>query len=92
MFHNFSLMHDDIMDNAPLRRNNETIHIKYGNNTAILGGDVTFAKAYESILAAEIESSLKEKILKRFTKTAIEVCEGQQMDMNFETQFCFEAE
>lgn len=83
VFHNFSLIHDDIMDEAPLRRNKETIHTKWNSNIAILSGDVLLVKAYE-ILANQEKGDLR-KLIKLFNKTAIEVCEGQQMDMDFES-------
>ena len=83
-FHNFSLIHDDIMDNAPLRRGKTTVHEKYGNNTAILSGDALLVYAYKHISKVP-EKNLKE-VLEIFTQTAIEVCEGQQLDMNFESQ------
>lgn len=83
-FHNFSLIHDDMMDNAPLRRGKATIHEKYGPNTAVLSGDALLVYAYK-FLAKVPEESLK-LILEIFSDTAIEVCEGQQLDMNFETQ------
>lgn len=84
VFHNFTLVHDDIMDQAPLRRNQETIQIKWNPNIAILSGDVLFVKAYQ-LLALQDEKHLKE-LLEVFNKTAIEVCEGQQMDMDFEVR------
>lgn len=84
VFHNFTLMHDDIMDNAPLRRGSPTVHSKWNTNTAILSGDVMLVQAYELFLHAP-ESVLK-PVLKRFNRTAAEVCEGQQLDMNFETR------
>ena len=83
VFHNFTLMHDDIMDNAPLRRGKATVHEKWNNNTAILSGDVMLVKAYELLLSIEADK-LKESI-QLFSKTAAEVCEGQQLDMNFES-------
>lgn len=83
-FHNFSLIHDDIMDNAPLRRGETTVHEKYGPNTAVLSGDVLLVYAYK-YLSKVPEENLK-LILNIFSDTAIEVCEGQQLDMNFETQ------
>jgi geranylgeranyl diphosphate synthase, type II len=82
LFHNFSLIHDDIMDNAPLRRGLPTTHEKYGNNTALLAGDVMFAQCYEYL--NKVNDLHLHKILRLFTKTAKEVCEGQQMDMDFE--------
>ena len=82
VFHNFSLMHDDIMDNAPLRRGMETVHVKFNTNTAILSGDVMLVKAYE--LLATVDDSLLKSALTGFNKCAAEVCEGQQLDMLFE--------
>ncbi len=82
LFHNFSLIHDDIMDEAPLRRGVETVHQKYGNNTALLAGDVMLVKAYECL--SKISSKYFPKCIDVFNKTAKEVCEGQQLDMNFE--------
>ncbi|PLW92794.1 MAG: polyprenyl synthetase [Marinilabiliales bacterium] len=84
IFHNFTLVHDDIMDDAPIRRGKSTVYKKYDINTAILSGDTMFAKAYEFVTLTR-EDKLP-AVLKVFTKTAMEVCEGQQYDMNFETQ------
>ena len=84
LFHNFSLIHDDIMDKAPLRRGTETIHIKYGESTALLAGDVMLVKAYEYL--NKINTSYLHRILYLFNQTAKEVCEGQQYDMDFEKQ------
>lgn len=81
-FHNFSLIHDDVMDDAPLRRGKATIHEKYGINTAILSGDALLVYAYHAI-AGVPEKQLK-GVLDIFNQTAIEVCEGQQEDMNFQ--------
>jgi len=83
VFHNFTLMHDDIMDDAPLRRGNQTVHEKWNANTAILSGDVMLVKAYDMLL--EIEADKLQECIRLFNKTAAEVCEGQQKDMNFET-------
>ncbi|WP_194975588.1 polyprenyl synthetase family protein [Aquiflexum lacus] len=83
VFHNFTLMHDDIMDDAPLRRGNQTVHEKWNANTAILSGDVMLVKAYDMLL--EIEADKLKLCIGLFNKTAAEVCEGQQKDMNFET-------
>jgi geranylgeranyl diphosphate synthase type II len=83
-FHNFSLIHDDIMDEAPLRRNQATVHKKWNQNIAILSGDVLFVKAFQ--LLAKHDSKHLSHLLDLFNKTAIEVCEGQQMDMDFETR------
>lgn len=82
LFHNFSLIHDDIMDEAPFRRGKETVHTKWNNHIAILSGDVLFVKAYESL--AKCEAKYLPDLLNLFNKTAAEVCEGQQMDMDFE--------
>jgi geranylgeranyl diphosphate synthase, type II len=85
LFHNFSLIHDDIMDAAELRRGQATVHTKYGINTAILSGDVMFVKAYQYI--AQIKpAEHQQAILDLFNTTAAEVCEGQQLDMDFENQ------
>ena len=82
LFHNFTLIHDDIMDAAPLRRGLETVHYKYGSNTALLAGDVMLVVAYEYL--NKISSSYLKPIINIFSKTAKEVCEGQQLDMDFE--------
>lgn len=82
LFHNFTLIHDDIMDKAPLRRGMETVHTKYDEPTALLAGDVMIVKAYESI--NKIKTAQLKNILALFNKTAREVCEGQQLDMDFE--------
>lgn len=84
LFHNFSLIHDDILDNAPLRRGNVTVHEKWSHNIALLSGDGMMVKAFE-ILGQGEEQHIP-TLLKLFSKTGIEVCEGQQQDMNFETQ------
>lgn len=82
VFHNFTLMHDDIMDQAPLRRGKETVHQKWNPNTAILSGDAMFVQAYEELAA--VDSKFLPALLRLFNRTAIEVCEGQQRDMAFE--------
>lgn len=82
LFHNFTLIHDDIMDKAPLRRGMETVHTKFGENTALLAGDVMLVTAYEELNKINIE--FLQSILTLFNRTAKEVCEGQQMDMDFE--------
>lgn len=82
VFHNFTLMHDDIMDEAPLRRGMPTVHEKWNANTAILSGDVMLVKAYEMLL--DTPQELLRDALRIFSRTAAEVCEGQQLDMNFE--------
>lgn len=81
-FHNFTLMHDDIMDQAPLRRNKPTVHQKWNVNTAILSGDVMLVQVYQML--AGLEPHLLKEALPLFNRTAREVCEGQQMDMEFE--------
>jgi geranylgeranyl diphosphate synthase type II len=83
LFHNFSLIHDDIMDKAPLRRGKPTLHTLHGEPTALLGGDVMLVMAYEYLNS--IEASNLKSILQLFNRTAMEVCEGQQLDMDFET-------
>ena len=83
IFHNFSLVHDDIMDEAPLRRGKPSVHIAYGTNTGILSGDVMQIYAYEHLLKVEDPQKIKQ-LVGVFNQTAIAVCEGQQMDMNFE--------
>lgn len=85
VFHNFTLVHDDIMDNAPLRRGMPTVHEKYGVNSGILSGDVMLVQAFDLLLKLEGQKHFP-TLLKIFTKLAIEVCEGQQMDINFEQQ------
>ena len=82
VFHNFSLIHDDIMDEAPLRRGKETVHIKWDLNTGILSGDAMLIMAYQ--LFENYEPDTFQKLAKLFSKTALEVCEGQQYDMDFE--------
>lgn len=82
VFHNFTLLHDDIMDRAPIRRGKDTVHIKWNDNTAILSGDVMQIAAYQ-LLAQTPEKHLKE-VLDLFSKTAREICEGQQYDVDFE--------
>ena len=82
VFHNFTLMHDDIMDKAPLRRGKPTVHEKWDSNVAILSGDVMLIKAYDLLLQSS-SVRLKE-ILRSFNECAIAICEGQQLDMGFE--------
>jgi len=84
LFHNFTLIHDDIMDKAPLRRGMQTVHEKFGNSTALLSGDVMLVVAYEYM--NKVDTAYLHKIIHVFNKTAKEVCEGQQMDMDFETK------
>jgi geranylgeranyl diphosphate synthase type II len=85
VFHNFTLLHDDLMDQAPLRRGQPTVHEKWNPNVAILSGDVMLVRAYE-LLFENVSLPLLPQVLRRFSQTAAEVCEGQQWDMNFETE------
>jgi len=82
LFHNFTLIHDDIMDKAPLRRGKSTVHQLYGEPTALLGGDVMLVTAYEYV--NRIDVKYLRQVLRLFSNTAREVCEGQQLDMDFE--------
>lgn len=82
VFHNFTLLHDDIMDNAPFRRGKQTVHEKWNINAGILSGDVMFVQAFS--LVTSCETKYLRRILDLFNVTAIEVCEGQQYDMDFE--------
>lgn len=84
VFHNFTLLHDDIMDQADIRRGIPAVHKKWDENTAILSGDAMLIKAYDYFF--DIESPNFRKILKVFNQTALEVCEGQQYDMEFESR------
>ena len=84
LFHNFTLLHDDIMDNAPLRRGKKTVHEKWNSNVAILSGDTMLVQAYQ--LMTEVDDTIVKQVLTVFSKAAIKVCEGQQWDMDFETQ------
>jgi geranylgeranyl diphosphate synthase type II len=84
LFHNFSLIHDDIMDDAPLRRGEVTVHEKWDVNTAILSGDAMLILAYQFF--ENYKSSLFQELAKLFSKTALQVCEGQQYDVDFETR------
>lgn len=84
IFHNFSLVHDDIMDDAPLRRGSETVHEKWNANIGILSGDALMIMAYQKL--ANYSPEVLAKILPLFNQTAIEVCEGQQYDMDFESR------
>lgn len=82
VFHNFTLLHDDIMDKADVRRNRETVHVKYSENAAILSGDAMAFQSYKYLV--ECNSPRLVEAIELFTNTAIEVCEGQQFDMDFE--------
>ncbi len=82
LFHNFTLIHDDIMDKAPIRRGNPTVHMVYGETAAILSGDVMLINVYERL--NKVHAKYQKKLVSVFNKAAIEVCEGQQLDMDFE--------
>lgn len=84
LFHNFSLIHDDIMDAAPLRRGQPTVHTRWNQTTAILSGDVMLIKAYQS-LVREADPAHVPQLIEVFNRVATGVCEGQQMDVDFET-------
>ncbi len=84
LFHNFTLIHDDIMDNAPLRRGMQTVHEKFGQHTALLAGDVMLVAAYDHLKKVSLQNLYA--VLHLFNRTAREVCEGQQLDMDFEKQ------
>lgn len=84
LFHNFSLIHDDIMDEAPLRRGKETVHHRWDTNTGILSGDAMLILAYQYF--ENYEPFIFRELAKLFSKTALQVCEGQQLDINFETR------
>lgn len=84
LFHNFTLIHDDIMDQAPLRRNQTTIHEKWNSDVALLSGDVLMIKSFQYL--GQIDPQLLPEVFEMFNKTAIRVCEGQQMDMDFENR------
>jgi geranylgeranyl diphosphate synthase type II len=84
IFHNFTLLHDDIMDNSPLRRNRPAVHKKWNVNTAILSGDAMMLKSYQFL--QKIPEKYWAKVFPLFTQTALQVCEGQQLDIDFETQ------
>lgn len=84
VFHNFTLLHDDIMDKAPLRRTKETVHKKWSSEIAILSGDAMFVKSCE--LMMQVNEAVSKEVMNLFLKTALEVCEGQMFDMNYEVQ------
>ncbi len=86
VFHNFTLLHDDIMDGSELRRGEPTVHIKYDTNTAILSGDVMLILAYRFLAESAPNNTVFKAIFDIFTKTAAEICEGQQYDVDFETR------
>lgn len=82
LFHNFTLLHDDIMDNAPLRRNQPTVHTKWNSNVAILSGDAMFTKAFQQLMM--VNDEVLRPVLDLFSEVALLVCEGQQLDMDYE--------
>ena len=84
IFHNFTLVHDDIMDQAPLRRGMETIYKKWGSDVAILSGDTMLIKAFQYVL--NTNNKYRYEVFAELCKVALEVCEGQQLDLNFETR------
>lgn len=84
IFHNFTLLHDDLMDDANLRRNKPTVHIKWNDNAAILSGDAMVIAAYQQVI--ETEQPYLKRILDLFTETALDICGGQQYDMEFESR------
>ena len=84
LFHNFSLIHDDIMDDAPLRRGKQTVHEKWDNNIGILSGDMVLIKAYQEL--ENVDKSCQSEILRVFNNCSVKVCEGQQYDMDFESR------
>lgn len=84
VFHNFTLIHDDIMDEAPLRRGKKTVHQKWNLNTGILSGDAMLILAYQFF--ENYEPEVFQELAKLFSKTALEVCDGQQLDVDFETR------
>ena len=84
IFHNFTLLHDDIMDNAPIRRGKQTVHEKWNQNVAILSGDTMLVQAYQ--LLSDVDKNIVKEMIAVFSKAATQVCEGQQWDMDFEIQ------
>ena len=82
VFHNFSLIHDDILDKAPLRRGKPSVHEKWNTNVGILSGDVMLVKAFD--ILNNYDAAVLKPLLEVFIKTSVEVCEGQMLDMNFE--------
>ena len=84
VFHNFTLLHDDVMDKADMRRGRPTVHVKWNENTAILSGDQMLIEAYK--LLSDVPSDKLPKVLRLFNKMATEICEGQQYDVDFESQ------
>jgi geranylgeranyl diphosphate synthase, type I len=86
LMHNFTLVHDDIMDHSLLRRNLPAVHVKFGEPTAILAGDLLFAKSFEAVLGTSVDFSTYKQLQQDFINCVIAICEGQQLDMEFEQQ------
>ncbi|VVB59449.1 Short chain isoprenyl diphosphate synthase [uncultured archaeon] len=86
LMHNFSLVHDDIMDHSMLRRNLPAVHVKFGEPTAILSGDLLFAKSFEAILSTSVDFSVLKQLQQDFIDCVIAICEGQQLDLEFEKE------
>lgn len=84
LIHNFSLVHDDIMDHSQLRRNLPAVHVKFGEPAAILAGDLLFAKSFEAILATSVEFTAFKQLQQDFINCIVAICEGQQLDMEYE--------
>ncbi len=84
LIHNFTLVHDDIMDHSVLRRNLPAVHVKFGEPAAILAGDMLFAKAFEAVLSTSVDFSILKQLQQEFIDCIIAICEGQQLDMEFE--------
>jgi geranylgeranyl diphosphate synthase, type I len=86
LMHNFSLVHDDIMDHSLLRRKLPAVHVKFGEPTAILSGDLLFAKSFEAILDTSVDFSILKQLQQDFINCIIAICEGQELDIEFEQQ------
>lgn len=86
LIHNFTLVHDDIMDHSVLRRNLPAVHVKFGEPAAILAGDLLFAKAFEAVLSTSIDFPIFKQLQQDFINCVIAICEGQQLDMEFEAR------
>jgi geranylgeranyl diphosphate synthase type I len=86
LMHNFTLIHDDIMDHSMLRRKLPAVHVKFGEPTAILSGDLLFAKSFEAILGTSVDFSILKQLQQDFIDCVIAICEGQQLDLEFEKQ------
>ena len=84
LMHNFTLVHDDIMDKSQLRRSLPTVHVKFGEPAAILSGDLLFAKSFEALLDIPVDFSMFQRLERGFIRCVIDICEGQQLDMGFE--------